>query len=63
MKEMSSRKKSKSPDKSRQSNRIKGTSTSQMSFISKKETPSVLIDNTLEKIDEFEIKKKIVNDK
>ena len=34
-----------------------------MSFISKKETPSILIDNTLEKIDEFEVKKKVVNDK
>lgn len=42
--------KSKSPDRSRQANRIKGASATQMSLVSKKDTPSLLIDNTLERI-------------
>jgi hypothetical protein len=50
----SSQSRKKSPDKSRQGNRIKAINNSEMSLVSKKgETPSLFLDHTLERIEEF----------
>lgn len=49
----SSQSRKKSPDKSRQGNRIRAINNSEMSLVSKKETPSLFLDHTLERIEEF----------